>query len=307
MRILVIIGLLTGSVWGTLPEAAPGTFPAGTSYFRNAVWQDSTQIADSVEVSLIQQPRAKFPGKAMLYSLALPGAGQLYARRPLRSAVFLASEIAAVLIWQDYNQRGLDEVDAFKEYADDYWDFSDWVLRASLFGAGWEEIHIGLGGSHSLDYFVDMDEDGWPEIIGASGEDEARLIQLLSDPDTSQHLYPRRDDEYYENIGKYNEFFSGWDDSDPSNPDIVKKKSGLIARSPHRNAYLKKRELSNQLRSTASYAISAIMFNHVVSAIDAIFITAEWNRAQGIKLESKLMFDPTRDHGIGGISLSVAW
>ncbi|MEE9464231.1 MAG: hypothetical protein V3W14_01485, partial [Candidatus Neomarinimicrobiota bacterium] len=99
----------------------------------------------------------------------------------------------------------------------------------------------------------------------------------------------------------------GWEGSDPGDPHIVDTKSGPIARTPHRDAYLKKRERSNQLRSTASYAISALMFNHVVSAIDAIFITAKWNRQRGLKLESNLLFDPTWQHGIGGISLSVTW
>jgi hypothetical protein len=270
-------------------------------------WQDPIQESDSVIDSSLSPFRTKFPGKAMLMSLAVPGAGQLYVHRPIKAAGFLAAEVAAVLMWRNYNQRGFDEVQAFKQFADEHWDFSAWVLRAPLFGgAGWEGIIIGLDGTHSLDFYVDMDGDGWPEIMGKTGEDGARFRQLINS-DTSDFLYVRKNDEYYENIGKYNQFFSGWDDSDPLNPMIDSTKSGVIARSPYRNEYLDQRERSNQLRSTAGYAISALMFNHVLSAVDAIFSTARWNRERGLELRGSLRFDPDKNHGIGGVTLSVTW
>ena len=216
--------------------------------------------------------------------------------------------MTAILLWRNYNQRGLDEVEAYKQFADQNWDFRDWVLRASLFGgAGWEKVTIGTDGTHSLDFYVDMDGDGWPEIMGDTKDDGARFRQLILSADTSDFLYVRKNDEYYENIGKYNQFFSGWDDSDPNNPIIDQTKSGPIARSPFRNKYLDKRERSNQLRSTASYAISALMFNHVLSAVDAIFSTAEWNRKRGLELQGSLRFDPDQNHGVGGVTLSAAW
>ncbi len=309
MRITAILVILIGLAWGTPPGSALLSLP-GSAVGRRSVsgsnWQDPVQVSDSVIDSSLSPFRTKFPGKAMLMSLAVPGAGQLYAHRPVKTAGFLAAEVAAILLWRKYNQSGLDEVVAYKQFADEHWDFRDWVLRAPLFGAGWEEITIGIEGSHSLNFYVDADGDGWPEIMGETSEDGALLIQLINS-DSDSALYIRKNDEYYENIGKYNQFFSGWDDSDPYSPKIEETKSGLLARSDNRDAYLRQRERSNELRSTASYAISALMFNHVLSAVDAIFSTAEWNRKRGLELQGSLRFDPAQDHGFSGATLSVAW
>ncbi len=311
MRVTAILVILVGLAWGTPPGSALLSLPGsavGRLSASGSNWQDPIQESDSVIDSSLSSLRAKFPGKAMIMSLAVPGAGQLYAHRPIKTAGFLAAEVTAILLWRNYNQRGLDEVEAYKQFADQNWDFRDWVLRASLFGgAGWEKVTIGTDGTHSLDFYVDMDGDGWPEIMGDTKDDGARFRQLILSADTSDFLYVRKNDEYYENIGKYNQFFSGWDDSDPNNPIIDQTKSGPIARSPFRNKYLDKRERSNQLRSTASYAISALMFNHVLSAVDAIFSTAEWNRKRGLELQGSLRFDPDQNHGVGGVTLSVAW
>ena len=310
MRVTAILFILIGLAWGTPPGSALLSLPSAAEGRLSAAhsnWQDPIQESDSVADSSLISLRARFPGKAMLMSLVIPGAGQLYARRPLKTVGFLAAEVAAVMLYRNYNRRGLADVEAYKRFADIHWDFRDWVLRAPLFGAGWEEINISLDGTHNLDFYVDMDGDGWPEIIGATSEDGDRLIQLLSHPDTSMFLFVRKNDEYYENIGKYNQFFSGWDDSDPFNPRIDDTKSGPIARSPHRNKYLDKRDRSNQLRRTAGYAISALMFNHVLSAVDAIFSTAQWNRQRGLELRGSLRFDPDQNLGVGGVTFSVMW
>ncbi len=315
MRVTAILVMLIGLAWGTTPGPALLTLP-GSEVGRLSVSgsnrQDPIQESDSVIDSSLSPFRTKFPGKAMLLSLAVPGAGQLYAHRPIKTAGFLAAEVAAVLLWHNYNQRGLDEVEAYKQFADKYWHISDWVnpkdpfVGGNQWGQKWNEIAIGIDGTHNLDFYVDLDDDGWPEIMGETSEDGARFRQLINS-DTSNFLYIRKNDEFYENIGKYNQFFSGWDDAHPDSSYIDDTKSGKIARSPHRSKYLDMREHSNQLRSTASYAISALMFNHVLSAVDAIFSTASWNRKRGLELQGSLRFDPDNNRGVGGFTLSVAW
>ena len=265
------------------------------------------QPEDSVGAIDVNSPNFKYPGKAMLYSLIVPGAGQLYVRQPVKTVVFLGIEVMAILALRSYNQRGLDQDQAFKDSADVHWDFRDWIDRASDFtGQGWEDIpNMGTQGTHSLDYFVVMAEGGRPELFGKTSD--ARFLQLYYDPDTTNNVFVKMNDEYYENIGKYNQFLSGWDDADPASPRIDDTPSGPVARTPQRDAHLSMREEANLLKSTAGYLASAIMFNHVLSAVDAIFATAKWNQRHALRVGGSLWFDPTYSLGVKGVQFSLAW
>jgi len=317
LRVAAGIMILWGSVQGGTPEA--GRYPAlfrsvvqGLSSF-GAVQQDVSLAQDSLSDIDITSPYYRYPGKTMMMSLAVPGAGQLNVGRPMRTVFFLGAEIIALLAWSSYSQRGDDMVQAFKDFADDYWDFNRWLNNAPYYlsapwGEGEGRIYIGTDGSHHLEFFVDdMDGDGRPEFFGNTKDDSKRLDQLLADPDTSTHVNVKRSNEYYENIGKYNQFFSGWDDADPNNPDIEERKSGLIALSEHRSQYLRKRADANRLKSMGGYAVSAIMFNHVVSAVDAIFATSRWNSKHARRLSGRLWFSPVNPHGVGGMQISLTW
>lgn len=311
MRLSLSLVMLVGTVWGASPGR--GHYPDPSSPLQKG-WLNSItmsagaiQTEDSVGGVDVNSPNFKYPGKAMLYSLIVPGAGQLYVRQPLKAVVFLGAEVIAILALKSYNQRGLDHTRAFKDSADAHWDFRRWIDRASLFsGPGWEDIpNIGMQGTHSLDYYVVMTEGGRPEIFGKTGDE--RFLQLYFNTDTTDHVFVKMNDEYYENIGKYNQFLSGWDDADPALPDIDVTPSGPIARTPHRDAHLSRREEANRLKSTARYVVSALMFNHVLSAVDAIFATSKWNRKNALRVGGRLWFDPTYTLGVGGIQFSLAW
>lgn len=317
LRVAAGIMILWGSVQGGTPEA--WSYPAlyqpvvqGLSSF-SAVQQDVSLAQDSLSDIDITSPYYRYPGKAMMMSLAVPGAGQLYVGRPIRTVAFLGAEIIALLAWSNYARQGEDMTVSFRDFADDYWDFNRWLDNTEYYknapwGEGEGRIYIGTDGSHHLEFFVDdMDDDGRPEFFGNTKDDSQRLYQLLADPDTSAHVNVKRSSEYYENIGKYNQFFSGWNDADPNNPDIEERESGLIALSEHRSQYLRKRADANRLKSMGGYAISAIMFNHVVSAIDAIFATSRWNSEHARRLSGRLWFSPVNPHGVGGMQISLTW
>lgn len=315
MRLSLSLVMLLGTVWGASP--AKSHYPDPSQPLLQGWLTVSTmsavaiQTEDSVGGIDVNSPNFKYPGKAMLYSLIVPGAGQLYVRQPLKTVVFLGAEIIAILLLKDYNQRGLDQTQAFKDSADVHWDFRHWIDRASSFtGPGWEDLpNIGTKGTHSLDYFVVMTEGERPMLFGKTSDD--RFLQLYDNPDTTDHVFVKMNDEYYENIGKYNQFLSGWDDAwddaNPALPDVVETPSGPIARTPQREAHLSMREEANRLKSTASYVASAIMFNHVLSAVDAIFATAKWNRRHALRVGGRLWFDPTYTLGVRGVQFSLAW
>ena len=277
----------------------------------NHNYQQATP-ADSTD-DLLAAPSARFPGKAMMLSLAVPGAGQLYSGRKLRAAGFITVEVAAFWLWNTKNTQGFDQIDKYEDYANEHWDFLRWLTTAEDFTIelGWDDIKdMGTAGTHSLEYYVDIDADanGIPDIFGDTKNDAQELLEYVGIDSMRTRLNVKKNHEYYENIGKYNQFFSGWEDSDPDNPDIRETKSGPLAWSDKRDEYLTMREKANSLRATATYAISAIMFNHVLSAVDALFTAAAANRQkQGTQIGGRLMYNPKSASGIGGIQLTYSW
>ncbi len=301
-------------IWGTVQGSArgAGNYPdpshplvQGLLSFRTAQ-QYVSQAQDSLSDIDVTSPYYRYPGKAMMMSLALPGAGQLYVGRRGKALAFLGVEVAAVLVWKRYFDLGEQETEDFRLFADEYWDFRDWVFNASHFQGGeWDSIKVGIDGSHHLNYYVNL--DGGSRVFGNTKDDADKFIQYLNNPSTKDSVYIINNRDYYENIGKYDQFFSGWDDADPSDPNIEKTTTGFIAHSDNRDTYLSMRGTANRLKSMAGYAVSVLMFNHVVSAIDAIFTTSEWNSDHARRLSGHLWFNPASSHGVGGLQISLAW
>lgn len=325
MRISLAIGIIM--IWGTAQAVTPGAgrFPApfhplawglyGSAAVQNAISQSQDTLGDID----INSPNYRYPGKAMILSLAVPGAGQLYVGQPKRTVLFLGVEIAAGLAWYSYSRQGEEATLAFKDTADAYWNFWHWLETAPFYltdpwGTGDGQIYVGPGtsthGTHHLEFYVDTDDDGSPEFYNTSKH--ARVLDpYIDDPTTRDSVDILMTNEYYENIGKYNQFFSGWEDADPDTNKngirIEERTSGLIALTPHRSKYLHMRGDANRLKSVASYAISALMFNHVISAIDAIFATSRWNREHASRLSGRLWFNPAYSRGVSGVQLSLTW
>ena len=79
----------------------------------------------------------------------------------------------------------------------------------------------------------------------------------------------------------------------------------LIAKSPKKWKYREMRDEVAQLQRVVSYATSAIMLNHVVSMIDAVWISRKKNSQ--VSYNIKPIFDYKNAHGIGGLTFSLIW
>jgi hypothetical protein len=245
----------------------------------------------------------KYPAKGLLYSLVLPGAGQWYAGAKLKSLAFVGVEISSILLWSNLNQQGDDIKIDYEALADNHWILDQWLQNMYLIDS---EYGISAIGTHDLKILL---ADG--TIIGSNEDENENGTPDWDELGDEEVLDVIRDRDFYENIGKYNQFVGGWDDigvewwpEEKSVGDSIE----ILIMTDNRYTYLDLRQDHNQYLQYAGYAVSAIMFNHVLSAIDAVWETSRRaKRPDKVAASLKPIFLPSSKFGIGGFSLSLKW
>ena len=183
--------------------------------------------------------------------------------------------------------RDSDKTTEFQNYADDYTNNDpvtghNWnVVRY----AQWLIDHEGADPNIRLDNrdINDTQQPPWDRVDWA----------LLNAAETGSHKLPRHgEQQYYELIGKYHQYSSGWNDfSGAGNKDQI---------SPNFTFYSGMRGEANDFYSTASTAVIGIYVNHFLSALDAVWSAAQFNndlavkiRLENLQLTNRTEFIPT--------------
>jgi hypothetical protein len=148
-------------------------------------------IADTVETRATNPPEVPFDsiqppppppvasksaGKAFLYSLAMPGAGHLYAGYK-RGWVNIGVEGLSWLTYFYYRDRGNTKEDEFEAYADDNWDYDRWISQCGCQGSPEDSLILGFRESNKQQYYEDIGKistyfGGW-EDYNSSNNDSA--------------------------------------------------------------------------------------------------------------------------------------
>ncbi|MBN1999488.1 hypothetical protein JW935_18160 [candidate division KSB1 bacterium] len=209
--------------------------------------------------------------KALLFSAVVPGAGQAYTGSYFKAGGFLLVEAAAWTVYALYNSKGNDIEDEFHKYADEHWS----------------------------------EDDYWYWIAGHSGIDRENMDALREweHKNFSHGLHLEKDQQYYEMIGKYDQFNYAWDDSEIGLLDTGWSQS---LRSKHRLYYEDRRDASNNAFKTATWGITVAMLNHILSAAEAAFGAKHKNDA---KISADVHVKPLYQDGriYTALSLNVSW
>jgi hypothetical protein len=217
-----------------------------------------------------QGDQAKSPRRAFLYSALLPGAGELYAGARKRAAVFFGIEAITAGLYFSWKGKGDDIEKEFRQMADQSWDPLNYLA--------WRGSTISRNSSitHAL-----------PCSSYVRGYVETGKFQGCPESEVQQ---------YYELIGKYNQFAAGW-------TDLVRAETGNAVQptevdsvenflSEIRLQYEDKRDESNRFLKRASNLAGVILVNHALSAIDAARVAR--GRASGVsesRLERRTRFE----------------
>jgi len=275
------------------------------SYLGNSMMVSDTSDL-FVEDSLLL---VNYPAKPMLYSLLIPGLGQYKNGDPMwKSAIFAGVEVASIIGWIQWNKQAEESRKKYELFGDNYWSLKSWVENTLLNPViSVSQYHdFKVDGTHKLDL----------HLTGALAEEFGDFISSDSLVNHSGWVYSgdvtvSKDQHFYENIGKYDQFVGGWNDIDEW---YVKEKAvedtiEIILMTPKKSDYINQRARSNDYLNLAKYAVTALMFNHVISGLEAVFTNQRQAREKAKKTNTDLglYYNPKNKYGIGGITLSVNW
>jgi len=216
--------------------------------------------------------------KPMMASLVIPGFGQYLNQSPWwKTAIFVGVEVVGIAGYVTWTNKADDITKEYENWADEHWDMNSWVNGSAILLSDIQRENpsvndVRIDGSHHITIIV-------------NGKYESSHI-LLDNPNID--YTELRDWDFYEGIGKYDQFVAGWDDA-RLNWEIVHKniKDGedeLIVMTPNKQHYLDLRNDSNVLYKNAKFAASALLFNHIFSALDALWDTNK-NKELSYKLD----------------------
>jgi hypothetical protein len=181
----------------------------------------------------------KSPGKGFLYSVMIPGGGQLYAGSKTKAFIFMGVEALAWGGYMVWHSQGKKQEKDNNSYANANWDpeqYTNYLIE-----------HFGIT-SDTMSYEV----DGVTKTF-------------------THHLPNTKTQQYYEMIGKYDQFNFGWTDT-----DYLRGKDS----SDYRVQYLQDRNTANSKFDRAKIGAIVSIANHLFSAFDAALSARRYNRHQ---------------------------
>ena len=257
-----------------------------------------------------QEISGSIPIKYPVSSLLLPGLGQyqLYKKTNIlnqknRAFVFLGFEIISLGAHFNFRNKHNEQKNMYKDFADDKWDFIDWIngyddFQGTDYEYIWQDdqgIYTQIGeSSHYVQFYFDG------ELIRTTDSDfsdfYATILNDYQNGVNKEDIYNQyniriiKDQHFYENIGKYNEFFSGWEDGNVDNIiEDTTEQSYNIALSPQKNKYIDSYKKAENFSDISEAALTAVYFNHFISMLDAFVLARKFGG--NVKLDSSTIYE----------------
>jgi len=218
-------------------------------------------------------PKQRSVAKAAALSLLVPGAGQFYVGDKMRAIPFFLVDVAGWATYLGFHSQGEKRERDYRTYADQHWDVFKYYAflqdslritsRSDFDPVGQYYCSQNLG----IDRCVDTGFIFSHHVPTRNGEDPSRTGDF------------EKNFEYYESIGKYNQFFAGWD--------------ALT----NRQSYLGMRADANSSFSKSKIGLIFSLADRLAAAVDAALAARRYNKEIGKGKEIELSLRMVRYNG----------
>lgn len=237
---------------------------SGNVHFDSQIAFENTYIPGNENIQVNNKKSGFLAG---VLSAVVPGAGEIYSEQYLKAALFMAVEVAAVYLAVDNDQKGDDQTEVYQDFAEANWDPAKYarnsITNFNLDPADYEGLFLD-------EEMTKIDYSRWDLIHKI----ESDVSDLDDGKYYSHELADYQEQQYYEMIGKYQQFNNGWNDFD-FNPEV-----GFDYHTPLTDNFQKysgMRGEANDYYNKASTFVTVVVINHVISAIDAVLSTKWYN------------------------------
>ncbi|MEO8664300.1 MAG: hypothetical protein ABI462_02295 [Ignavibacteria bacterium] len=230
----------------------------------------SNKIEDNFkQLTSIEKPGEKSPFLGALFSGVIPGTGEFYAKSYIKGAIFLAIEAGLWIAYSSFQSKGNDQTDAYQLYANQNWDvykYGRWLKEQNFTG------------SDGID-------------LSSNKEILRRQINVCESQNFSHQLPPYGEQQYYELIGKYQNFVTGWADADLM---TVNRNNYGTYKTQMFIDYSYNRQEANSYYDKGTTTLTIVILNHILSSADAAWSVSMFNKSlkvkTGIHLENNYSF-----------------
>jgi hypothetical protein len=253
------------------PLCAQNTFLYTADPMAQADQALSERLQDmSDKIQDVSENKALSPQRSFVYSLAIPGLGQYLNNDKTRAYVYLGIEITAWVLYANYLDNGDEQTKTVENYVNNSSTGFDRIrFYRNLYQAEHPldnlpaELANGVNDNSSTYLALKNNQALYSEVRA--------LEKSLGD---GVHSLPAtKTQQYYEMVGKYYMFYHGWKHSSMNGIQVGDTKSGNTT-PKHILNYYDERDKMNLAYKKATWAITAVIANHVISSIEA-FISAK--------------------------------
>jgi hypothetical protein len=225
-------------------------------------------------------PKQRSVAKAAVLSLLVPGAGQFYVGDKLKAVPFFLADVAGWATYFGFRSQGNKREDEYRAFADQHWDAgSYYVFLDTALGA--------FDSSRGIPSDFEPTTRAYDSRLNGLSESDVYLV--IGPGFIFSHHVPTREGEdpnnfqknleYYESVGKYDQFFAGWDDL------------------ANRRSYLGMRADANSSFSNSKIGLIVSLADRLVAAVDAALGARRFNRKLDKDREIELSLRLVRYNG----------
>lgn len=222
--------------------------------------------------AIVDSSKMKSPILGGSMSAVIPGAGQIYAKNFVKSAIFLAVEAGLWITYAVFQGKGNDQTESYENYANQNWNmrkYAQWLKDQNFQRS---------------------------DAINMSSDDYTLRLQVnyCEEINFSHQLPPVGEQQYYEVIGKYQNYVTGWSTADVS---VINKNNYGTTKLTQVSYYMDERQKANDYYNNGTTTLMVVVLNHIVSAVDGYLSVNSYNNKYVLK--GSVSFQPVYSSKLG--------